>query len=128
MVVEDDIITATGIADLLAARGHEVEVVCNGEGALSRMRVKTPDAVVVDQFMPAMTGLEMLTRMRNSDVPAKRGVKALFLTAAAGEDLAKLREALQTLGPVKLLCKPAPPSQIVEEAESLLRPQPNLSP
>jgi CheY-like chemotaxis protein len=79
LVAEDD----PGIRMLLEAKirlmGHLVVGVGSGEEALSLLRGKpAPDVAVLDVLMPGMSGLELLTRLR--DDPLYAAMPAIFLS------------------------------------------------
>jgi CheY-like chemotaxis protein len=79
LVADDD----PDIRMLLEAKirlmGHLVVGVGSGEEALSMLRGKpAPDVAVLDVLMPGMSGLELLTRLR--DDPLYAAMPAIFLS------------------------------------------------
>jgi two-component system, OmpR family, alkaline phosphatase synthesis response regulator PhoP len=79
LVVEDEAHLAEGLRFNLEAEGHSVEVVGDGEAAISRLlgnREKF-DAVVLDVMLPGMDGFAVATALRK----AKNYVPVLMLTA-----------------------------------------------
>src|SRR5947208_2963427 len=64
LLVDDD----PGVLDLLneyfAGQGYDVEVATSGEVALSAVRAKRPDLVILDIRMPGIDGVEVLRRLR----------------------------------------------------------------
>jgi DNA-binding NtrC family response regulator len=71
LVVDDDPIVATSIADLLSRDGCRVETAANGEAALAAVEkaqggtAPRPYAVViVDMSLPGMSGLELIKALR----------------------------------------------------------------
>jgi CheY-like chemotaxis protein len=93
LVVEDSPEQRLLLETRLRQNGHRVLGAGSGEEALSLLADKgAPDVAVLDVLMPGMTGLELLTRLRED--PALRHVPAIFLSArvmpadiAAGERL-----------------------------------------
>ena len=87
-LVDDD----PGVLDLLndyfAGQGYDVEVVSSGEAALSAVRAKRPDLVLLDIRMPGSDGVEVLRRLRRPDATLP-GVRV-----TAHEDVALARETL----------------------------------
>ncbi|HYZ89168.1 MAG TPA: response regulator [Myxococcales bacterium] len=62
LVVEDDSDTRQAICDLLADAGHTVRAAADGEEAIQQLTDETvPGIIVVDTWMPRMTGPELLT-------------------------------------------------------------------
>ena len=67
LVVDDDCDVRDGIKDLLEDAGHAVACVKNGEEALSYLRAHpATKAVLLDLFMPVMSGWEFVRRVRSS--------------------------------------------------------------
>jgi len=117
LVVEDE----EGIADFLRRglilSGYEVDVVYDGESALSRAREQMPDVVVLDLMLPGLDGVEVCRRLRAaSDLPiivltARDAVSDKVQALNAGADdyltkpfafdelLARVRAALRRSGP-----------------------------
>lgn len=51
------------LAERLALRGHTVRVVLDGPSALAVLEESQPDVLVLDWFMPGMSGLDVLERV-----------------------------------------------------------------
>jgi DNA-binding NtrC family response regulator len=71
LVVEDDAIQQANISAYLTRNGWEVQACGSAEEALGLFDTLHPDAVVTDQRLPRMTGIELLTKFRESDPMAK---------------------------------------------------------
>jgi CheY-like chemotaxis protein len=79
LVVDDDPALLENIAECLAGEGFEVSVARDGTGALSRLAAAPrPALVIVDQFMPGMTGAELVARIRGD--PALAGVRLVLVS------------------------------------------------
>jgi DNA-binding NtrC family response regulator len=76
LVVEDDAIQAGNITAYLTRNGWDVQACGCAEEALGICESLHPDAVVTDQKLPRLSGIEMLQKMRETD-PA---VKCIVLT------------------------------------------------
>ena len=59
LVVDDEATFAKLVAEHLHDDGHEVVAVTTGKEAIEALRQERFDAVVTDQTMPRMTGLEL---------------------------------------------------------------------
>ena len=64
LVVDDEYLLATMLADILEDEGHDVAMASNGQAALVAIRQSLPDLVVTDFMMPVMTGLEFADAVR----------------------------------------------------------------
>lgn len=63
-VVDDDPVTAEGVAAAIASEGHQVRSFIHPEAALEAGRSEPPAAVITDFAMPGMNGLEFLVSLR----------------------------------------------------------------
>lgn len=66
LVVDDIAENRALLADILAAAGFDLSLAASGTAALDLLRQQTFDAVVVDQFMPGLSGWQVLRRARES--------------------------------------------------------------
>ncbi len=62
LLVEDDVIIRTDVADALREEGYVVDEANNGAHALERMRAALPDVVLLDLMAPVMNGWEFRKR------------------------------------------------------------------
>jgi DNA-binding NarL/FixJ family response regulator len=85
LCIEDDRETARLIAEELAERGFEVDVAYGGQEGLMAIMRATPDLILCDISMPAMTGFEVLTRL-NEIAPRLGWIPFVFLTALADRE------------------------------------------
>jgi signal transduction histidine kinase/ActR/RegA family two-component response regulator len=86
LVVEDDPSTRETLTEVLTFAGAEVR---GAEGSEAAMRVLDdfePDVLVCDIAMPGEDGCALLRRMRAQGLLRQGGLRALALTAFAGED------------------------------------------
>jgi CheY-like chemotaxis protein len=78
-VVEDDPALLENIAECLSGEGYQVSVARDAASALARLSaLPRPALVIADQFMPGMTGAELVARIR-SDV-ALAGVRLVLVS------------------------------------------------
>ena len=68
LVVDDNVDTARGLAQLLSVSGHEVQVVHDGHSAVEVATLHGPDVVILDIGLPGMDGYEVAGRLRGEGV------------------------------------------------------------
>lgn len=82
LVVDDEVAARSGLAELLRDEGFAVRTAGDGFKALGVVEEWTPDVVVTDVQMPGMSGIELLSKLRER-VP---GVGLVVMTAYASVD------------------------------------------
>jgi len=60
LIVEDDRDLNNAYSIILNSEGHTVETAFNGEEALRKAKIFSPDLILLDLLMPIMGGLEFL--------------------------------------------------------------------
>ena len=89
LLVEDDMFSAETLKYALEAKGHEVIMATNGRDALSIVRKKSPQLIVLDIMMPKMDGYH-LCRFIKFDTRYKH-IPVIFVSS-------KIQEADKKLG------------------------------
>jgi two-component system nitrogen regulation response regulator GlnG len=64
LVVDDERDMRWLLAEVLRAQGFEVATAEDGQGALERVQVEAPAAVILDLRMPGLDGMETLTKLK----------------------------------------------------------------
>ena len=64
LVADDDPDIRDVLKRVLSARGCQVETVADGEAALEALRREPPDALLLDLELPGLSGLEVLSRIK----------------------------------------------------------------
>lgn len=85
LIVEDYSDLAEPLARLMRRMGHSTHVVSNGEEALSYLNQHRPSLVILDLFMPGVSGLEVLRHLRGA--PATRELPVIVYTSSSDQDL-----------------------------------------
>ena len=80
LLVEDDVMVASGIKLGLSDAGYAVDWVGSAERALEVLAQEAFDVAVIDIGLPGINGLELTRRLRSSDVESK-AMPVLILTA-----------------------------------------------
>ena len=68
LLVEDDVMVASGIKLGLTDAGYAVDWVGSGERAEEVLRTEVFDAAIIDIGLPNMDGLELTRRLRRPEV------------------------------------------------------------
>lgn len=84
LVVDDDPELRELVGLALAREGYDVISAKDASEGLERATQSKPVVALLDVMMPGMSGLEMLTRLRQRD----RGMSVIIMTAAATPDVA----------------------------------------
>jgi PAS domain S-box-containing protein len=92
LIVEDNVDSARGLADLLELDGHNVQALHDGESALLAAPAFRPDIILLDIGLPGIDGYETARRLRA--MPALSSVYFVALTGyGQEEDRRKAQEA-----------------------------------
>jgi CheY-like chemotaxis protein len=113
LVAEDNRAFQEIARSILGNRGHDVQVVANGQEAINRLNQRAFDVVLMDVHMPVMDGLEAAAAMRNLD-GVRRRVPVIAMTAHGWQCN---RENCLAAGMVDYLEKPFEASELVRLVE-----------
>lgn len=102
MVIEDEVSLCDILSDELTALGYRVVIAHNGEDGLRKIGEHEPDLIICDRAMPAMTGSELIERLRGM-YPQYSDVPFIFLTALTEQ---KDKDAVARFQPTAYLEKP----------------------
>ncbi len=116
LVVEDEEMIRTLVADLLSAHGYRVIETANAEEALAESRAHpgTIHLLITDVVMPKTSGVELARQLRESrpDLPV------LLTSGYTGETLERSGEA----GDAEMLRKPFTPATLLERVAAMIAP------
>ena len=82
LLIEDDSVTASFLADGLRQRGHTVDIADNGRDGLFLAAGTLFDLLIVDRMLPGLDGLALVKTVRGAGLK----VPVLFLTALGTVD------------------------------------------
>ncbi len=85
LLAEDSPVNRQITALLLEKRGHEVVAVENGKDALSCLEKQRFDAVILDEEMPQMGGLEAVRAIRKLEASTGRHIPTVLVTGNGSE-------------------------------------------
>ncbi|MBS0209592.1 MAG: response regulator [Planctomycetes bacterium] len=114
LLAEDSQVNQLVAVRLLENRGHEVDVVNNGELALEALARDQFDVVLMDVQMPGMDGLTAAAEIRRREQGTGRHVPIIALTAHA---LAEDRQRCLDAGMDGYVSKPVRPKELFDAVE-----------
>jgi CheY-like chemotaxis protein/anti-sigma regulatory factor (Ser/Thr protein kinase) len=114
LVADDDRTTRFAISSMLRKAGYAVTAVNNGAEALRKIKQRNFDLAFLDIWMPELTGLEVLARVRSG----RSHPKIVIMTSDDTPEtlLRAVREQAY-----QYLSKPFPPKEAVEVAQRALK-------
>ena len=91
LIVEDEDNIAVALEFLLTRAGHSHRRLATGAGALDEMRLNRPDLVLLDIYLPDMSGLDILAQVKADD--HLRRVPVIVLTTT--DDKAEIQRCYE---------------------------------
>jgi CheY-like chemotaxis protein len=120
LIAEDNAISQELLKKILVAKGHEVIVAGDGRVAWDLLcQGLNPDLAILDIMMPAMSGLEVLQRIRKD--PRFRRMKAILCSAL--RDRETIAQGA-SLGIEYYILKPFKPDLVLQQVEKALQSPP----
>jgi CheY-like chemotaxis protein len=108
MIVDDTRDTVEMVEKLLKSEGYTTLIAFNGKEALDTLRsLKTderPDLILLDMFMPEMSGREVCETIRVDKDPGLKDIKIAFFTVANFKEQGK--QILKELKVIDYITKP----------------------
>lgn len=119
LIVDDYADSRELFRDYLDIVGFDVDVACDAETALERVRLVLPDLILMDVSLPVMDGWEAIKRLKED--PRTRAVPVIALTGhALPEHVARARE----VGCADFCSKPCLPEDVEARIRKLLEAVP----
>ena len=118
LLIEDDPAMRSLIEGAFELAGYETDFDCahDGYSGLMKIGAMRPDLVVLDIMLPEINGLELMQRIRTSEI--SRGARILVITGAGDRRLVK--RALDKARPDAIFLKPFDIDQLIDTAYRLL--------
>ncbi len=120
LIVDDSKTARTYCRTILAAAGHEVMEASDAEHALDRMVDRPPDCVVLDLFMPGLSGLEMMEVLGG-----RAELTPIVVVTTSLEDSDRIR--CLRLGARAFVQKPVSCEELTRAVHEALSPDPVLA-
>jgi DNA-binding response OmpR family regulator len=102
----------------LACEGFECVAVDDGEIALRVMRERLPDVVLIDAYLPSVSGWDVVWQVK-ADPLMRSSRIVMFTSGAYPQD----RERAAAIGADAFVPKPAAPDEVAEILRALLEAQ-----
>ena len=118
LVAEDNPINALLVRKLLERRGHFVNLVQSGDGAVSALHGERFDLFLTDLHMPGLDGFETVRAIRAAG--NDRATKSMPIVALTADALDTTRQACQDAGINGFLAKPIDPAELDSLIASLV--------
>jgi CheY-like chemotaxis protein len=118
MIIDDTRDTVGMVKKLLESEGFKTMTAYNGKDALELLKKAEmkPDLILLDMFMPEMSGREVCERIRKDD--NLKNLKVAFLTVAAFRDQGK--QMLKNLNVLDYITKPFDVDDLVRRIHRIL--------
>ena len=116
LIVDDHADNCELLARFLKADGFDATCVHSGEAAIESLAESLPTVVVLDDFMPGMTGIDVIQYLRNDS----RYASLPILFYSAGQDMSR-RDSAMKLGAADWMVKGKSSwTEVVERIESFV--------
>jgi two-component system, OmpR family, response regulator ResD len=116
LVVDDEPTIREIVARYIERAGYEARVASDGRTALSALRERPADLVVLDLMLPGIDGLEVMRRIRGREIGERT---AIILLTARGEETDRIVGL--RLGADDYVVKPFSPAELVARVDAVLR-------
>lgn len=117
VMVVDDVPQSLGpVCQALEEHGYRVVVARDGESALARLELVSPDAILLDALMPGLSGFEVCRRLKAD--PALAHVPVIFMTGLS--ETPHIVEGFES-GGVDYVVKPVRAQEVLARLATHLR-------
>jgi DNA-binding response OmpR family regulator len=120
LIIDDDAVTAVGVAELLQGEGYGTLVAHDGAEGLDIAEEQHPDLILLDVRMPALDGYEVLTQLAARRVPTR-----VIVYSGQEKDSANVVRLMKA-GACEYLSKPSSFSEILSYIKRALVIEPTM--
>jgi two-component system cell cycle response regulator len=116
LIVDDEQAINAQVAEALKNSGYTVSTASDGFKALAACKVRAPDLILLDLYMPLMSGLDVFQRLRSEE--KTRFIPVIFLKKKEEAPVALDKLGLED-NPI--LTKPLEPNDVLAVVKTVLR-------
>ncbi len=117
LLVEDDKFLSEMYATKLTASGFDVEVSFDGQDALTKIKEKKPDLILLDIVLTKMDGFELLQLLRKDD--STKEISVIILTNLGQKE--EVEKGLKLGANDYIIKAHFTPTEVVAKAKKLLQ-------
>jgi len=117
LIVDDELPIADVVAELLSEEGYSTLIATDGDHALAVLEQERPDLVLLDLYMPGMSGIDLLASLRTN--PSLASIPIVMMTAGAVDSAELIGQ-----GATGLISKPFEVDSLLETVRTLLSTSP----
>jgi two-component system nitrogen regulation response regulator NtrX len=112
LIVDDELSIAEIIAEVLDEEGYVTLLASGGDQAMEILATRRPDLILLDLYMPGMSGLDLLRHLRSAD--GTETLPVVVMTAGTVDTAALGRQ-----GATRVLPKPFEVDALIATVRSL---------
>ena len=116
LIVDDEQANTTLVAEVLKHQGYNVATASDGFKALAACKVRIPDLILLDLYMPLMSGVDVFNRLKNEE--KTRHIPVIFLKK---KEEPQPTFDKQHLDDYPILLKPLEPQDLMTIVKTVLR-------
>jgi len=116
LIVDDEEDIRSVVKTVLGNKGYEITTAKNGEDALANLKKTKFDLVLIDFFMPKMSGIDLVKAIRKE--PDMKDTKLAFLTVALFSSSGV--EKLKKLDILDYICKPFDNEDLIKRVKKMV--------
>lgn len=116
LIVDDEQANTSHVAEMLKQGGYSVATASDGFKALAACKVRVPDLILLDLYMPLMSGMDVFNRLRTEE--KTRHIPVIFLKKKEEPSPQLDKQALEEN---PLLLKPLEAADVMALVRTLLR-------
>jgi CheY-like chemotaxis protein len=116
LVVDDNEDIRSLLSLVLQREGHEVVLASDGTEALEKIKIAKPDLILLDVMMPGLSGLEVLSIIREDKDKKINEIPIMMITAKS--TITDIDNAVE-LGASSYIIKPFRPANLIEKVNAI---------
>lgn len=113
LIIDDEPTIIDVVAEVLTDEGYETLTARGGQAALAMIAARRPDLMVLDLFMPEMSGLDLLARIQADETLSS--IPVVLMTAGALGNL-----TVSHAGPTQMIRKPFDMDDLISTVRTLV--------